>query len=452
MRKRLKLPAFVFILLMLILAVNSVTVSAAVGLTDSDIKEGLDFCRDYPVSLTLDGQKVQIDPSGVPAVIIKERTLIPARALFEKMGGVVTWDEQKQAVGITLNKTQVSLTINSQTAYVNGQAKTLDVPALIIDHDGDYYGSTMIPVRFVAESIGCTISWDDATRTVGVKAPAVEPSDEAKDDKDADDNTADNENSGDETVPHVITRPEPDPSIDLTDDNDNTGTSVGSGTLSGNGVFTAMELSPLPMLTENAKKQMIVIDAGHGGKDCGSIGNKGTSNECFEKTPNLDAALKLNAWLKASGATTYMTRSGDVYYTLLERAQKANTRAATLFVSCHNNSNTSSSPNGTEVHYYSKVNEYGDTEKDIYGIESKAVAKLAEKYLVDALQTNERGIKESPKLAVLNKTQMPAIIVEGAFMSNPSDLSKIQSSEYAERYAYAVAKAIIESFNKAFPG
>ncbi len=446
MKRKLKILTLAATMIMLLLALNSFSAFAAAGITNADIKEGLDFCRDYPVTLTLDGQTVSIDPSGVPTVIIKERTLIPARALFEKMGGVVTWDAEREAVSVTLNKTQVSLTINSQTAYVNGQTTVLDVPALIIDHDGDNYGSTMIPVRFVAEALGCNISWNDATRTVGVTSPK-----KVNDDVN---NDTDNDNAGDDgksTQPHVITKPEPDPSIDMTDDNDNTGTLPASGTLSGNGVFTALEITPLPMMTENAKKQMIVIDPGHGGKDCGSLGDKGTSSEYYEKEPNLAAALKLNAWLKASGATTYMTRSTDVYYTLAERAQKANARAATLFVSCHNNSNTSSSPNGTEVHYYSKVNEYGDTEKDIYGIESKRIASLAEKYLVANLQTTNRGTKESPKLAVLNKTEMPAIIVEGAFMSNPSDLAKIKSSEFADRYAYSVAKAIIEIFNKAFP-
>ena len=70
--------------------------------------------------------------------------------------------------------------------------------------------------------------------------------------------------------------------------------------------------------------------------------------------------------------------------------------------------------------------------------------------MLKALGTFDRGVKNSPKLAVLNKTNMPAIVIEGAFLSNAEDFEKIRTDEYAKRYAYATAKGIVEAMNKAY--
>ncbi|MDR1135881.1 MAG: N-acetylmuramoyl-L-alanine amidase [Clostridiales Family XIII bacterium] len=113
------------------------------------------------VYLKIDGVQIGTD---VPPVIINDRTLVPARAVFETLGGTVLWnDSVKPAqVSITYADTSVLLTIDSATAFVNGRATYLDVPAQILD------GRTLIPVRFVSESLNFSVNWDAAARTVNI--------------------------------------------------------------------------------------------------------------------------------------------------------------------------------------------------------------------------------------------------------------------------------------------
>lgn len=109
-------------------------------------------------SLVVDGTNVQTD---VPPVIVDGRTLVPVRALFESLGATVGWDEAKPATA-TKGSTVISMQIGNTTAYVNGVAKTLDVPAQTIE------GRTMAPARFVAESLNATVNWDSASDTVKI--------------------------------------------------------------------------------------------------------------------------------------------------------------------------------------------------------------------------------------------------------------------------------------------
>ncbi|QHI73284.1 N-acetylmuramoyl-L-alanine amidase [Aminipila terrae] len=396
-----------------LIALTSGMVYAGTNIAQSDINEGLKFCEAYPVSLALDGQKIAFSQKDVPPVIIKEKTLIPARALFEKMGGKVTWQNDTQTVHVAYDNTEVVLTIGSDKALVNGKTETLDVPALIIDNDGDYYGSTMIPVRFTAEALGCGVAWQDSTRSVLISSPA-------KVDIPVVDSNTGNNNQNNNT-------------------NNNTNSNPNSN------ITWQFE-----QLNEAAKGKIVAIDMGHGGHDSGSIGHKGQPDQLNEKDVNLPIGLRLNEYLKSAGVSTYMIRESDVYYTLLERAQKANDAGATIFISVHNNSSETSAAHGTEVLYNSKINADGKSEMDLYGIQSKDIAKNVESEMVQSLGTLERGIKNSPEMAVLNKTTMPAIIVEGAFLSNESELSMMRKDDYADKYALGVAKGIVKSLNEAY--
>lgn len=110
-------------------------------------------------SLVVDGTNVQTD---VPPVIVDGRTLVPVRALFESLGATVGWEESTQTATATKGNTVISMQIGNTTAYVNGVAKTLDVPAQTIE------GRTMVPARFVAESLNATVNWDSASDTVKI--------------------------------------------------------------------------------------------------------------------------------------------------------------------------------------------------------------------------------------------------------------------------------------------
>ena len=109
------------------------------------------------ISVVLNGSEVQFDQSPV---IENSRTMVPFRAIFEALGASIEWDETTKTVTAQKDGTVITLTIDSDYAYQNGEAVELDAPAKII---GD---RTLVPVRFVAESLGLSVGWDETTRTV----------------------------------------------------------------------------------------------------------------------------------------------------------------------------------------------------------------------------------------------------------------------------------------------
>ena len=98
----------------------------------------------------------------VPAQIIESRTMVPLRAIFEALGASVEWDDATKTVTSVKGDTTVKLTIGQASINVNGADKALDVPAQIVD------SRTLGPVRAIAESFGCEVGWDDATKTVTI--------------------------------------------------------------------------------------------------------------------------------------------------------------------------------------------------------------------------------------------------------------------------------------------
>lgn len=110
-----------------------------------------------------DRNNIDFEPYGQAPVIIDGRTLVPLRAIFEAMGAEVNWDAATNTVTAVRDNTTISLAIGSDQLYVNGQAKTIDVPAQIINE------RTMVPVRAVAESFGCDVDWNESARRVYIK-------------------------------------------------------------------------------------------------------------------------------------------------------------------------------------------------------------------------------------------------------------------------------------------
>lgn len=111
----------------------------------------------FAVDLYVDGSALQTD---VQPTIISGRTLVPLRAIFEALDAQVQWDSATQTALAQKDGTSVRVTIDSTTAYVNGQAYTLDVPAQLIQ------SRTMVPARFVSESLHARVLWDGSTQSV----------------------------------------------------------------------------------------------------------------------------------------------------------------------------------------------------------------------------------------------------------------------------------------------
>ncbi len=117
-------------------------------------------------NMTVGGETKAIDEQGTAPVLVDDRTLLPVRAVVEEMGGAVAWDEETQTVVLAYKSDIILLEIGNNSAYLNESKQILDVaPALIGDR-------TMMPIRFIAESFGFDVNWDEATRTVTVSKSA----------------------------------------------------------------------------------------------------------------------------------------------------------------------------------------------------------------------------------------------------------------------------------------
>jgi hypothetical protein len=122
------------------------------------------------ITLLLNGNTFVPQEGQMPPVIIENRTLVPVREVFENLGGSVAWDGDTRTVTVQKGESTIKLVINNKLAQVNDEQKELDVPAKIINN------KTMVPVRFISENCGLTVSWDGATSTVSITEPTpVEP-------------------------------------------------------------------------------------------------------------------------------------------------------------------------------------------------------------------------------------------------------------------------------------
>lgn len=112
-----------------------------------------------PIYLHVNGER--LDPP-MPPIMLNGRTLVPARAVFEKTGAKVSWNPTTQQVHVKSASTDIVLKINNNKVKVNDREEVTDMPAKLIN------GSTMIPLRFVAENIGMKVGWDKNKRIVSI--------------------------------------------------------------------------------------------------------------------------------------------------------------------------------------------------------------------------------------------------------------------------------------------
>lgn len=114
-----------------------------------------------PIRVYVDGQLVNFD---VPPNVIQERVLVPLRGVFERLGATVDYDGHTQHIVAVRGEQTVELSLGSRQARVNGKPSLLDVPAFTI---GD---RTMVPLRFIGESLGASVQWVEASRVILIGA------------------------------------------------------------------------------------------------------------------------------------------------------------------------------------------------------------------------------------------------------------------------------------------
>ena len=217
-------------------------------------------------------------------------------------------------------------------------------------------------------------------------------------------------------------------------------------------------------LRARVPKMRIVVDAGHGGWDLGTVGRRGL----LEKDVVLEIAQRLGMLLESRlGADVILTRNDDNYIPLDERAGMANQAQADLFVSVHANYSDLPSARGVETYYtnfFSAPNAKELETRVQDGAKGASAAVLSPADLHDKVEQSrrlaasvqrslygtlsgqnpglrDRGVKAA-SYVVLTETAMPGILAEVSFVSSPADEQKLRSDGYREQIAEALYKGI----------
>lgn len=185
---------------------------------------------------------------------------------------------------------------------------------------------------------------------------------------------------------------------------------------------------------------IVVIDAGHGGRDAGKVSASGIK----EKDINLQIALLLKDEMEKAGVQIVMTRETDdgLYdesdsnkkvADLKERISIIKESGCVLAVSIHQNSYSDEKVKGAQTFYYSSSKE------------GKKLAEIIQKGIVENVDTdNHRKAKGNDTYYLLKKTAVPLVIVECGFLSNPEEASLLNTNDYQVRMARQIAESIME--------
>ncbi|MDQ2799928.1 MAG: M56/M15 family metallopeptidase, partial [Armatimonadota bacterium] len=182
-------------------------------------------------------------------------------------------------------------------------------------------------------------------------------------------------------------------------------------------------------ISSELRGPVVVVDAGHGGRDTGGVGPGGVT----EKALALAIAERLRTELEQRGATVYMTREGDTFPALLERAQFANAKHANYLISVHCDigTNQSYSPADSGVYYHGK---------DLLG---RRLAESVGQGLRQATDKSSGVVSDTSRFrtgfAILREAHMPSVLVECGNMTNPSSLARLRDATEQQRIAEGIA-------------
>lgn len=201
------------------------------------------------------------------------------------------------------------------------------------------------------------------------------------------------------------------------------------------------------VVSSNDNEIRFVIDAGHGGEDAGAIAYDGT----LEKDLNLEIATLISGLLELNGNNVKMTREKDTLlydyygdlddytgqkkvYDLKNRLKIAEEYESSIYVGIHMNKFSQAKYSGLQV-YYSKNN---DCSIDI-------ATKIKDNTKLYLQKDNKRAIKKADSsIYVLNKAEMPAILIECGFLSNESELANLKDSDYKAKLALTIFSSLVD--------
>lgn len=442
------------------------------------------------VKLTLNGDPLTGD---VPAMIRDGRTLVPIRLVGEALQAQVLWVQQTGQVILTKGEDVIVLTLDSATAIVNGVSTPLPdgVPAQVVAYDGA--DRTMIPLRFVSETLGAQVDWDQSTYTAHLTAQLAETAPEAPTQEPETPVQEPEVPVPGEDIARITGMSWSDGTLTITTDRapsckvtdlgdrvaidflntalseDFTGATASDAYLSdvrwaqhgadfypgsdytvrfvldlaagataaGNLTITTT-LTGVSVTTHGAPQVTPTVSIVP--QDYTIVIDPGHGGDrpgaCYEgimeKDIDLDVSLKLVSILQNQGFQVIMTRSTDVEVGLYERADLANAAGADVFVSLHSNAAENRSDYQGIYTYYHPSSNRG--------------ARLAQAIQTPLCQITggiDRGIKDAD-FVVLRETDMCAVLVEMGFMTNHEELMRLVDDDYQQLLAQGIARGIVD--------
>lgn len=423
--------------------------------------------------------------NGVKAELIDNSVMVPIRMVVEELGYEVKWDSPKKQVTIVNEDTNIDLFINKKEALVNQENVTLESVPLLRKN------VTLVPLRFVGETMGLKVTWDNKEKVVRLYSSAADSTTEIE--KKVEEPTQPpvstattyiNSISFDENAlsislsnnikPEVLKLTNPNRLVvDLPNtmysesfsknqnlDQNNSGVLEVQGNPNVSQVRYALfkekpstirvvidlkETTEYQITTKDSNvlvidltaaeqphssegtNKVIVIDAGHGDFDPGTTGISGSNEKDF----NLSLVLKMAEILKEDPSyEVVLTRSDDSYVTRPNRIQMANDLNAAMFISIHANSVLASpQASGTESYYYKES--------------GKKLAETLHKHLIQATEFRDRGVKTN-NYEVLRKSNVPAVLLEIGFLSNKDEEATMFTDEFQQKVAQALVDGIKE--------
>jgi N-acetylmuramoyl-L-alanine amidase len=199
-------------------------------------------------------------------------------------------------------------------------------------------------------------------------------------------------------------------------------------------------------ISDDSRFETVIVDPGHGGSDSGARSTLGA-----EKDYALDLGIRLTNELKRRSIGVTMTRETDKFVSLADRVTFANRIPNSVFISLHFNSGGSAaqgietfalSPQGTASIYGARSSDSSSYRGNLRDSQNIALATAVHASVLYQLRGIDRGIKRA-RWAVLRGIERPGILFEGGFLSNAEEARRIHSTEYRERLADAIAKAVV---------
>ena len=193
---------------------------------------------------------------------------------------------------------------------------------------------------------------------------------------------------------------------------------------------------------------VVVLDPGHGGQDSGAM-----VGGVMEKDLTLDVARRVDRLLESEGVATLLTRLGDSYVSLADRAAFGNRVKESIFISIHFNEDNKPVASGVETYYAAHQINSGSTFASWLPFfsrppsnspkpESQSLASFIQEALVARTRSVDRGTQAKQFFVIANVTS-PAVLIEGGFITNKDELSKLVSEDYRDQLAAAVADGIL---------